>query len=239
MIVNISRRGFIAGLGIASSSFTLGFAAPGFEGQDFAGQEFVGQKKQVNTLMELNGYVSIDVDNNVMLTLPKAEMGQGIHTTFAMFLADEADLDWSKISVQSDNNLSNTSGSSSTNGSWRSIRRAGATLRGQLINAAASLWQVPAQEISTKNSILTYQDKSVTYGQLVEKAALLELPRRLKPKKWNELNLVGKSTAGIDAQQKISGKIQYTGDIQLEGMLYAAIYQAPLSLGDRIKTSYT
>jgi len=223
MIFNISRRGFIAGLGIASSSLTLGFSA---------------HAKEVNALIELNGYVSIDAENNVMLTLPKAEMGQGINTTFAMFLADEGDLDWSKILVQSSNDLSLTGGSGSTTGSWRSIRKAGATLRAQLINAAALFWQVPAEDITAKNSVLTYKDKTITYGELVSKAALLKLPKRLKPKKWDELNLVGKPTIAIDAQQKVSGKIQYTGDIKLDGMLYATIYQAPFSLGERIKTSF-
>ncbi|MCJ8312305.1 MAG: xanthine dehydrogenase family protein molybdopterin-binding subunit [Saccharospirillaceae bacterium] len=223
MIFNISRRGFIAGLGIASSSLTLGFSA---------------HAKQIKTLIDLNGYVSIDVDNNVLLTLPKAEMGQGVNTTFAMFLADEGDLDWSKISVQSSNDLSLTGGSGSISGNWRSIRRAGAILRVQLIQAAAEFWQVSADEITAKNSILSYQDKSITYGQLVSKATLLKLPKRLKPKKWDELNLVGKPTITIDAQQKISGELKYTGDIQLDGMLYAAIYHAPFSLEERIKTTY-
>jgi isoquinoline 1-oxidoreductase beta subunit len=38
-------------------------------------------------------------DNTVTAIVPHAEMGQGVHTTLAMMLADELDADWSKVSI--------------------------------------------------------------------------------------------------------------------------------------------
>ena len=42
----------------------------------------------------LNVWLKISPDNTVTAIVPHAEMGQGVHTTLAMMLADEMDADW-------------------------------------------------------------------------------------------------------------------------------------------------
>ncbi|MDH3352359.1 MAG: molybdopterin-dependent oxidoreductase, partial [Gammaproteobacteria bacterium] len=44
-------------------------------------------------------WLKISPDNSVTVIVPHAEMGQGVHTTLAMMLADELDADWSKVSI--------------------------------------------------------------------------------------------------------------------------------------------
>lgn len=44
-----------------------------------------------------NVWVKIAPDNTVTAIVPHAEMGQGVHTTLAMMLADEMDADWDQI----------------------------------------------------------------------------------------------------------------------------------------------
>ncbi len=46
----------------------------------------------------LNPYVIID-QNGITVIAPRAEMGQGIHTTLAALVAEEMDLDWSQVRV--------------------------------------------------------------------------------------------------------------------------------------------
>ncbi len=48
----------------------------------------------------LNGWVKIGTDNTVTVIMSKSEMGQGIHTTLAMLLADELDADWSQVRIE-------------------------------------------------------------------------------------------------------------------------------------------
>ena len=48
----------------------------------------------------LNGWVRIGTDNHVTVIMSKSEMGQGIHTTLAMLLADELDADWSQVRTE-------------------------------------------------------------------------------------------------------------------------------------------
>ena len=45
----------------------------------------------------LNVWLKIAPDNTVTAIVPHAEMGQGVHTTLAMMLADEMDADWSLV----------------------------------------------------------------------------------------------------------------------------------------------
>lgn len=47
----------------------------------------------------LNVWLKISPDNTVTAIVPHAEMGQGVHTTLAMMLADEMDADWNSVSM--------------------------------------------------------------------------------------------------------------------------------------------
>ena len=44
-------------------------------------------------------WLKISPDNTVTAIVPHAEMGQGVHTTLAMMLADELDADWNKVEI--------------------------------------------------------------------------------------------------------------------------------------------
>ncbi len=44
-------------------------------------------------------WLKIAPDNTITAIVPHAEMGQGVHTTLAMMLADELDADWSRVNV--------------------------------------------------------------------------------------------------------------------------------------------
>ena len=48
----------------------------------------------------LNGWVKISSDSHVTVIMSKSEMGQGIHTTLAMLLADELDADWALVRTE-------------------------------------------------------------------------------------------------------------------------------------------
>ncbi len=45
----------------------------------------------------LNGWVTIHTDNHITVVMCKSEMGQGVHTSLAMLLAEELDADWSLV----------------------------------------------------------------------------------------------------------------------------------------------
>ena len=47
----------------------------------------------------LNIWLKINADNTITVIVPHAEMGQGVHTTLPMMLADEMDADWKTITM--------------------------------------------------------------------------------------------------------------------------------------------
>ena len=47
-----------------------------------------------------NGWVKIASDDTVTVMVPKSEMGQGVHTSLAMVLADELDADWARVRTE-------------------------------------------------------------------------------------------------------------------------------------------
>ena len=48
----------------------------------------------------LNGWVKIARDDFVIVAVPRAEMGQGIHTALAMLVAEEMDARWDQVRVE-------------------------------------------------------------------------------------------------------------------------------------------
>jgi len=49
----------------------------------------------------LNGWIKITQEGNVILAMPRVEMGQGIHTALAMLAAEELDIPLARVSIES------------------------------------------------------------------------------------------------------------------------------------------
>ncbi|WP_439682713.1 Transmembrane isoquinoline 1-oxidoreductase (Beta subunit) oxidoreductase protein [Cupriavidus oxalaticus] len=49
----------------------------------------------------LNGWIKITPEGNVILAMPRVEMGQGIHTALSMLAAEELDIPLSRVSIES------------------------------------------------------------------------------------------------------------------------------------------
>src|SRR5690349_4359046 len=66
-----------------------------------------------------------------------------------------------------------------------------------------------------------------------EETKVVELPSR-EPEPWGDdaqLRVVGQRAIRMDAVEKVTGVARYTADIQLPGMLHAAILRAPVARG--------
>src|SRR5205823_9591893 len=63
----------------------------------------IGAKTQSTTTAvgtEINAWIVIDKDNTVTLRIPHTEMGQGGLTSVALLIAEELNVDWSKIKTE-------------------------------------------------------------------------------------------------------------------------------------------
>jgi len=225
----LTRRRFVQSTALAGAALIVGFRLDGRPA--LAADETFAP----------NAFIRIAPDNTVTIIGKHIEFGQGSYTGLATILAEELDADWSQIRVEAApadaeryNNLKwgpvqGTGGSSAMANSWEQHRRAGATARATLVEAAAREWGVPASEITVERGVVVHppSGRRATFGELAPKAAKLTPPAQVKLKDPSQFTLVGKRVPRIDGAAKSDGSAKFTMDFSLPGMLTAVIARAP------------
>ena len=185
------------------------------------------------------GWVRIAPDGSVTILSNTSELGQGTGTAIAQMLADEMDLDWKTVRIEMapvEKQFVNagwreyaTYGSGGVARQFKQLRRAGAQARAMLVAAGAAEWQVPVEECDTQPGAVLHKPtgRRLPYAQLVAQAAAQPVPADppLMPKeRWRHM---GKDVARLDLPAKTDGSAVYGIDVNVPGMLYAAIRQCP------------
>src|ERR1700733_10950078 len=196
-----------------------------------------------------NVWLTIAPDGTITMVAPAAEMGQGSFTSLPVIIAEELDADWSKVrpvfpTEWDDKKFGNpgynytfqTSASASVTGYFTSLRLAGAQARRVLLDAVAAKWGVPVGELATEPSVVVHKASArpLGYGEIAAFASVpAELPQiaegDLKP--TPSFRLIGKDIARVDVPLKVKGVATYGMDVQVPGMVYAAVLQSPYAGG--------
>jgi isoquinoline 1-oxidoreductase subunit beta len=229
----ISRRAFLATTAGAGGALVVGLTLYGrlhHTSSDTSQDPF-------------NAWVRIHPDGQTQLVLNKSEMGQGVFTALPMILAEEAEIDFSRITVVQADNADGTGGSGSVWGSYQPLRQAGAQVREVLIAAAAHQWGVPATQCRARNSqvIHTPSGRALSYAALVKDARRLPLPdpNTVPLKDPKDFILLGRSIPHLDIPDKVKGTARFGLDVRLPGMVYAVVVQCPYFRGDLLRFDAT
>jgi len=225
----MQRRAFLQVAGTVGAGLVIGFRLPDRHGVvPFAP----------------NAWLRVDTDGTVTVTIDKSEMGEGNHTALAMILAEELDVDWSKVKVGAvpDNPAGwsrrmSTGGSTSVRTSWDILRKAGATARAMLVAAAAQTWGAEPAACSTANGVVSHTGTShrLTYGELAQKAASIPIPENPPLKDPKDFRLLGHRTHRLDTPSKVNGTAQFGIDVRVPGMLIASVERSPV-FGGKVKS---
>ena len=190
----------------------------------------------------LNGYIQITPENVIKIFCPNPEFGQNVMTSLPMITAEELDVDWKNVVVEMgphDNAKLGpqfTGGSNSVRMYWSVLRKAGASARQMLVEAAAQTWSVPASEITTKAGVLSHSSgKSATYGDMASKAATVPVPKDVKLKATKDFTIVRNSKKNTEGVKVVTGKPLFGMDYKVDGMLVAMI-QHPPAFGMKLKS---
>ena len=187
-----------------------------------------------------NAFVRIGTDEIVTVIVNKSEMGQGVYTSLPMLLAEELEADWSKIKVESAPvdaaynhpvfGMQITGGSTSTASEWERFRKAGATARVMLIDAAAQKWNVDAKGLLAEKGFVVnpVNGQRASFGSLADAAAKIEPPKDVPLKDPKDFKLIGKPTRRLDTPAKVNGTAQFGLDVKIPGMLTALIARSPV-----------
>jgi isoquinoline 1-oxidoreductase beta subunit len=174
-------------------------------------------------------------DGTAHFELPRSENGQGIVTSTAMIIAEEMDLPVRKVEVTlSDarpellfNQL--TGGSNTTVSTWTPIRTIAAVARGRLVEAAAQRSGVSADALRTEDgAVVTPDGRRIGYGSLAKVAAVQEdraFAADLKDP--SDFTVIGRPHRRTDALAAVTGKKQYTMDLQVPGALPTMVCRPP------------
>ncbi|MDN3920413.1 xanthine dehydrogenase family protein molybdopterin-binding subunit [Roseateles violae] len=232
--LDASRRRFLQAGAAAGGGLLLGFHVPLLAADP--------------TLPELNAWVLVQPDETVIIRIARSEMGQGTLTGLAQLVAEELDCDWARVRTEyptPGQNLArkrawgsfSTGGSRGVRESHDYVRKGGAAARMMLVQAAANQWQVPAADCTVANGRITHKasGRSTSYGQVAAAAAQLTPPTDIALKDPREWRVAGKPMKRLDTRPKLDGSQIYGMDLQMPGLLNAAIKDCPV-FGGKVKS---
>jgi isoquinoline 1-oxidoreductase beta subunit len=237
---NATRRGFLKGV-FSASALLLGVR---FFPEAVWAEDLQSMTAADRATLHPDIFFGINPDGTVYIVAHRSEMGTGIRTSLPLVLADELDADWKRVKIEQaigDPRYGdqNTDGSHSIRSFFDVMRRAGASGRAMLIQAAAQQWSVPATECETDLHTVVHRatGRRLGYGELATAASKLPVPKKedlqLKPRSaWR---YIGKGTPSYDITELCTGKSIYGMDARVEGMVYASIEHPPV-LGGKIKS---
>jgi isoquinoline 1-oxidoreductase beta subunit len=229
----LSRRSFVVSAGIAAGALAVGF-------------RFTPWSRRGDTATsggEIFNWVVVAPDNNVTIRIAQMEMGQGAMTAMAQLIAEELEVDWSKIKTEFISITTHlnrgaaygrvvTVGSEAVSRSQLLLRTVGAQIRTMLVRAAARRIGAVEKDLVAEDSVVTHVPTGLklTYAELAADAATISVPDpasiRLKdPADWK---FIGQSLPRVEIPAKVSGTAIYCIDTRLPGMKCAAVAMSPV-----------
>src|SRR5260370_21841583 len=144
---SFSRRGFLRASAATAGGILIGF-------------QLGSQESSSPASAKLNAFVHVGTDDMVTLFIHHADMGQGTVTSLSMLLAEELECDWKKIRTEFPGvdrefgPMQGVFGSQSIRTSWEPLRKAGATAREMLVQAAANQWGIAKEQCRAENGFV-------------------------------------------------------------------------------------
>jgi isoquinoline 1-oxidoreductase subunit beta len=226
----LSRKQFLKISGLTGTAFCLGFYFPASAKE----AKMVTASPEIKEI-EMNAWIRIDTAGKVTIMNHRAEMGQGSYQAVPQIVAEELEVNMDQVNIEfasGDNKRYGsqiTGGSSTVRGSYKNLLTLSATAREMLIAAAASKWNVAKNECYAEGGNIIHKPtgKKLHYGEVVEEASKLEVPKDVKLKERRDYKLIGKPLRRQDTKLKTNGTAIFGLDKKLPGMLYASVERNP------------
>lgn len=222
----ISRRHFIKTAGTAGVALWLGISNKGLA------------TTSLNAAISKNfsPLILVESDGNITIYNTKPEMGQGTFQSMPAMIAEEFEVSLDQVTIINTSgekefgNRQRAGGSSSIRTTYSDMRKVGAAAKAVFITAASTRWQVEPASCYAENGkvINKATKKTLTYGELVEEASKLELPKEPQLKDPRDFKILGKVGKRPDIPLKTCGKAEFGMDVRLPGMVYATVERCPV-----------
>ena len=228
----LTRRQFLA---YSFYGGSLVIALPAFSSTGKADQHH----KPLTPLAEFHS------DNHITFYYPSPEMGQGVDTSLAMLFMEELGGDMKNLEVaplpysltrDGEGKVTwkavpqGAGGSTSISRNWPLLRKAGATTRQLLLQAASKHFEVDISQLQVSNSfVLTTDGRKVPFSALAELAALQTLADDFEPNLKTQQNwqIIGQAQKGKQIRKIVTGEPLYGMDMTYPGAKVAVIARCP------------
>jgi isoquinoline 1-oxidoreductase subunit beta len=195
------------------------------------------------TVFEPTIWFSMDAEGIVTVNIIRAEMGQHVGTALARILADELEVEWSKVRivhVDTDPKwgLMVTGGSWSVWQTFPVFSQAGAAGRIALIEQGAKLLGVAISECTARNGSVIAGTKNISYVEIIKQGTFtrqytVEDLAKLPIKPASDRRLIGKPVTALDIAAKTNGTALFGIDAKVDGMVYARPIIPPTRNGSK------
>lgn len=238
--IDQGRRNILKAGAAVGGGLLIGFYLPG-------AQRLAQAADASPALFAPNAWIRVGADDTVTIMLDKSEMGQGVMTALPMLVAEELEVDWARVRVETapaDKAYTNpllgmqgTGGSTSVRSSWVGLRKAGATARELLVSAAAQTWGVKEEACHAEQGAVLHpaSGRRLSYGALADKAATLPVPAEAFLKDPKDFKIIGKSLPRLDCADKVNGAAVFGTDVKIPAMLTAMVARCPV-FGGKVRS---
>jgi isoquinoline 1-oxidoreductase beta subunit len=202
---------------------------------------------------EFSAFISIMPDNTVVIRGTSPDIGNGAFSATPMIVTEELKCDWNLVrseyipanrdlkeggTYSKSGVLAYFSGRTTGEAVMKQLLQIGASTRERLRQAAAKQWGVDVADVTAAKSILTHAPtkRTLKYADVAAAAASIVFDKEPELTPREEWTFLGKeSPSKLNQPLILDGSAVYGLDVQVDGMLNAALRQVPAQ-GGRLKS---
>ena len=241
---SISRRDLLKGTGV----LIVGFSFFGPVTKVLAQGEGLSVDGMDPTV--LDSWLAISKDGTVTVFTGKVELGTGVVTALAQIVAEELDVPFSKVYMDSGDtdkavDQGITAAARTVERGGPQVRQAAAVARRELLKLAAARLDSPVEQLSVTDGVVSVASnpaKKVTYADLLGGKRFnvkivasgvgwdMKVAPDVPAKNPKDYKIVGKSIPRVDLPEKFTGEFVYSQDVSVPGMLHGRVIRPATSL---------
>jgi CO/xanthine dehydrogenase Mo-binding subunit len=241
---SISRRDLLKSTGV----LIVGFSFFGSAARVLAQGEGLSVDGMDPTV--LDSWLAISKDGTVTVFTGKVELGTGVVTALAQIVAEELDVSFNKVYMDSGDtdkavDQGVTAAARTVERGGVQLRQASAAARQELLKLASARLDSPIDKLTVADGVVTVVGnpaKKIAYGELLGgkrfnikiTAAGVGWDMKVAPevpaKNSKDYKIVGKSIPRVDLPEKFTGEFVYSQDASVPGMLHGRVVRPATSL---------
>jgi nicotinate dehydrogenase subunit B len=241
---SISRRDLLKSTGV----LIVGFSFFGSAARVLAQGEGLSVDGMDPTV--LDSWLAISKDGTVTVFTGKVELGTGVVTALAQIVAEELDVSFNKVYMDSGDtdkavDQGVTAAARTVERGGVQLRQASAAARQELLKLASARLDSPVDKLTVTDGVVSVVGNSarkIAYGDLLGGkrfnikivAAGIGWDMKVAPevpaKNSKDYKIVGKSIPRVDLPEKFTGEFVYSQDASVPGMLHGRVVRPATSI---------